>query len=140
MTAAIAFLSWLYGTKYLKSSTFAVISRTKVYITLIFNSLFMGESVNVSLLVFSVVSFIGITLVVDETVFGLGLDDSEIPNNELGMKYMTEEAIGIMFCFVYVVANSISKGFETYYGTFCSLSRIFEQKPGLLLSGVVYYF
>ena len=76
----------------------------------------MGETVNVSLLVFSVVSFIGITLVVDETVFGLGEDAVEIPNDEMGVQYLTNEALGIMFCFVYVVANSLSKGLETYYG------------------------
>ncbi len=100
----------------------------------------MGEAVNVSLLMFSVVSFIGITLVVDETVFGLGLNDSVIPNDEIGIQYMTEEAIGIMFCFVYVVANSVSKGFETYYSRPCSPRWFHEQKPELLFPGVLHYF
>ena len=60
----------------------------------------MAEAINVNLLVFSVVSFIGVTLVVDETVFGLGSQEVEIPNDEIGIQYLTDEAIGIMFCFV----------------------------------------
>lgn len=113
---AIAYLSTLYGAKYLKSSTYAVISRTKVYIMLIFNSLFAKETINLSLMLFSVVSFIGVTLVVDSTVFGIGVADENIPNTQAGMDYMTAEAFGVMFCFVYVFANSASKVMETHFG------------------------
>lgn len=89
---------------------------------------------NVNLLIFSVISFIGITLVVDETIFGLGdYEEVEIPNDEAGIQYMTDQALGIMFCFVYVVANSVSKGFETYYCKHPSSSVIHEPKPVFFL-------
>lgn len=101
---------------------------------LIFNSLFAKETINLNLLLFSVVSFIGITLVVDSTVFGLGVaDDNSIPNTEAGIDYMTTEAFGVMFCFVYVFANSVSKVMETHLGRHTSSRQLFEQKSDLCL-------
>lgn len=114
----MAYISTLYGAKYLKSSTYAVISRTKVYLQLLFNSLFAKDDVNVNLLIFSLVSFVGVTLVVDSTIFGLGsADEPEIPNNEAGIAYLRTEMLGIMFCFAYVFFIAFSKVLETYYGS-----------------------
>lgn len=106
----------MYGMKYLRSSTFAIISRTKVYITLILNSLFAKESVDIYLLLFSLVSFVGITLVVDSTVFGLGVQDELQPTDpQAVVEYFENTMVGMLCCFLYVLANSLSKFFETVY-------------------------
>ncbi len=117
ITIAIAFLSTLYGSKYLKSSTFAIIARTKVYITLLMDSLFAKDNVQVSLIIFSVISFVGITLVIDASIFGLEEEPEETPNTTAAILYFEQQMYGILSCFVYVIANAFSKGLETYVGT-----------------------
>ena len=106
----------MYGTKYLRSSTFAIISRTKVYITLILNSLFAKERVDIYLLLFSLVSFVGVTLVVDSTIFGLGVEETaQSTDPAVLVEYFQNTMVGILCCFLYVLANSLSKFFETVY-------------------------
>ena len=65
------------------------------------------------MIIFTIISFIGITLVVDSTVFGLGSE--EVLPEHLSIQYYEDQARGIMFCFLYVVANSFSKYVETIY-------------------------
>ncbi len=106
----------MFGMKYLRSSTFAIISRTKVYITLILNSLFAKESVDIYLLLFSLVSFVGVTLVVDSTVFGLGVEEEvQSSDPQVVIEYFHNTMVGMLCCFLYVLANSLSKFFETVY-------------------------
>lgn len=106
----------LYGSKYLRSSTFAVISRTKIYITLILFSLFEQERVNIKLLIISVISFIGITLVVDSTVFGLGeVPDEVFMDTEEEIQHFQNQILSLLACFVYVIVNSLCKFLETVY-------------------------
>lgn len=138
--AAGVYLSTFYGAKYLKSSTFAVISRTKVYLSLIMNSLFQKENINITLIIFSVVSFIGITLVVDSSVFGLGEDTTqEYPDEDPAMlvSYFQKEMLGILFCFTYVIANSVSKVIECHYNSVMNRSQtfVFLEMYSILCSG-----
>lgn len=115
----MSFLASLYGTKYMKSSTFAVISRTKVFTTLILHSLFHHEFINIRMIVFALVMFSGVTLVVDSTVFSVGTDTSGDPTQFMtdseAENYYKEQALGLLFCFVYVIGNSLGKLMETIY-------------------------
>lgn len=89
------------------------------------NSLFAKENPNVTILFLSVISFIGVTLVVDASVFGFGTDTVEFADDEEAVKYLKLEMLGIMFCFVYVIANSLSKFLETTYIMVLNRSQTF---------------
>lgn len=125
LLVAVSFLSVLYGTKYIKSSTFAIISRTKVYISLILTALFNKENIDLSLLILSIVSFIGISLVVDSSVFGIGAPPEISLSEAQTIEYWKNQMLGILFCFVYVIANAISKFFETIYMSGMNQSQFF---------------
>ena len=76
-----------------------------MYITLLMNSL----------VAFSLLSFVGVTLVVDASVFGLADEPADTPNSQAAVEYFEHQMYGILFCFVYVIANSVSKGFESHF-------------------------
>jgi len=122
LNQAIGFISSIYGTKYMKSSTFAVISRTKVFISLVLTALFNSDVIDLKLVFFTVLSFIGVTLVVDSTIFGVGINEAPIysDNDPAAILYYQNQAIGMLYCFLYVVANAFSKFLETIYSNFSS--------------------
>lgn len=78
-----------------------------------------------TILLLSVVSFVGVTLVVDASVFGFGGDTVEFADDEEAIRYLKMEMLGIMFCFVYVIANSLSKFLETVYAMILNRSQTF---------------
>ena len=106
----------------MKSSTFAVISRTKVFISLVLTALFNSDVIDLKLVFFTVLSFIGVTLVVDSTIFGVGINEAPIysDNDPAAILYYQNQAIGMLYCFLYVVANAFSKFLETIYSNFSS--------------------
>jgi len=136
LLAAVTFISSIYGTKYLKSSTFAVISRTKVFISLVLTALFNSDVIDVRLIIFTVISLIGVTLVVDSSIFGLG-KGSEIDglrdDDPAAILYYQNQAIGMLYCFVYVVANAFNKFFETIYTIGLNMSMQFFMTDSAVL-------
>ena len=93
-------------------------------------SIWAGDTIDVKLLLLTVLSFIGMTMVVDSTIFGLGMNS--IPDAErYQIDYYKSQAVGIIFCFIYVIANSLSKFFETIYGRLGLLSRGNQHQPNI---------
>lgn len=126
----MCFVATIYSTKYLKSSTFAIISRTKVFVTLVMISMFNSDVIDVKLIIYAAASFLGVMLVVDPTIFGLG-DADPAKGGNLPAEYYKKQALGVLFCFVYVIANSISKVFETIYSR--PESRSHQHEPSSIL-------
>ena len=103
---ALTFLMQIYANKQLNSSIFAVMSRMKVFFTLIISSLFSGDTINAPLLMLTILCFIGVCLVMDPSIFGL---DSKADPHSIRIIGLKREILGILSCVVYMLLSAISR-------------------------------
>src|SRR3990167_2344989 len=108
---ALTFTLQMTANQLLNSAIFIVMSRMKVFFTLILNTLFNSDVINFKLILLTVVAFIGVCLVMDPSIFGFpSLSDPEA----IRIVGLPREIVAIGLCVVYMIISSVARAFMVY--------------------------
>lgn len=108
---ALTFTLQMTANQLLNSAIFIVMSRMKVFFTLILSTLFNSEVVNFKLILLTVVAFFGVCLVMDPSIFGLPTMSDPQAIRIIGLP---REIFAIGLCVIYMIISSISRALMIY--------------------------
>lgn len=95
----------LYGNKVMNPTIFAVLSRMKVFFTLIIHSLVSAETMNPIILLAAITSFIGVCMVMDPSIFGLPSVSREFES--MILLGVHKEMIALLASVGYMILSSV---------------------------------
>jgi drug/metabolite transporter (DMT)-like permease len=110
---ALTFTIQMTANQLLNSAIFIVMSRMKVFFTLILSTLFNSDEVDIRLIILTVVAFIGVCLVMDPSIFGLPTLSDPMAIRIIGLP---KEIFAIGLCVIYMIISSVSRA-VMYYAT-----------------------
>ena len=97
------------STKLLPITIYSILSRLNVFAVFFINILFMKEPFKLMPLVYSLISFFGISLVIAPSIYGLGSDNQ----NGLEFHWTTPEILGLITVTCHLAANGIGRTFSS---------------------------